>query len=76
MEWLDKTRKTQRKVDEKIKSVGSGKYARVLKMARKPEIEEYTRTIQIASLGLGAMGAVGFLIYLFWLQIPKFFGLF
>ena len=76
MEWLDKTKKTQRQVDEKIKSIGSGKYARVLKMARKPEKEEYIRTIQISGLGLMLVGAVGFMIYLAWLQIPKFFNLF
>ena len=76
MEWLEKTRKTQRQVDEKFKSLGSGKYARVLTMARKPEKEEYIRTIQIAGLGLMLIGAIGFAIYLVWLQIPKFFNLF
>ena len=76
MEWLERTKKTQRKVDEKFKSIGSGKYARVLKMARKPEKEEYIRTIQISALGLALVGLMGFTVYLIWLQIPKFFNLF
>ncbi len=76
MNWMDKTQKTQRKVDEKIKGIGSGKYARVLKMARKPSNEEFIKTCQITSIGLLIMGAVGFMIYLLWLQIPKLFALF
>ncbi|HEQ78857.1 MAG TPA: protein translocase SEC61 complex subunit gamma [Euryarchaeota archaeon] len=76
MEWLDKSWKTQKKVEEKFKSIGSGKYARVLKMARKPEKEEYIRTIQISSIGLGLVGLLGFCIYLLWLQIPKLFEIF
>jgi protein transport protein SEC61 subunit gamma-like protein len=56
----------QRRIEGKVKNLGKGKYGRVLKMARKPEKEEYIKVLQITSLGLFLMGALGFLIYLLW----------
>jgi protein transport protein SEC61 subunit gamma-like protein len=56
----------QRRIEGKIKNVGKGKYGRVLKMARKPEMDEYVRVLQITSIGLLLIGGLGFLIYLLW----------
>ncbi|HUU06998.1 MAG TPA: protein translocase SEC61 complex subunit gamma [Thermoplasmata archaeon] len=53
----------QRRIEEKTRHIGKGKYGRVLKMARKPSGEEYVRISQIVAIGLILMGGLGFLIY-------------
>ena len=53
----------QRKVEERVKHIGKGKYGRVIKMARKPTRDEYVKITQIVSLGLILIGGLGFLIY-------------
>jgi protein transport protein SEC61 subunit gamma-like protein len=53
----------QRRIEEKTKHIGKGKYGRVLKMARKPSGEEYVKISQIVAIGLILMGGLGFLIY-------------
>jgi protein transport protein SEC61 subunit gamma-like protein len=60
---VDKSWDLQRKIEERTKHIGKGKYGRVVKMARKPTPQEYLKTIQITSLGLMLMGGLGFLIY-------------
>ena len=56
----------QRRIEGKVKNLGKGKYGRVLKMARKPEMDEYVKVLQITSIGLFLIGALGFLIYWIW----------
>ena len=58
----------QRRIENRAKNFGKGKYGRVLKMARKPETDEYIKVLQITSLGLFLMGALGFLLYYIWLK--------
>lgn len=60
----------QRRIENRAKNFGKGKYGRVLKMARKPETDEYIKVLQITSLGLVLIGGLGFLIYLIWLNLP------
>ena len=60
---VDKSWDLQRKIEEKTKHVGKGKYGRVLKMARKPTGEEYLKTAQTVAIGLILLGGLGFLIY-------------
>lgn len=60
---LDKSWDLQRRIEERTKHVGKGKYGRVIKMARKPTGEEYLRVTQIVSIGLVLIGGLGFLIY-------------
>ncbi|MDQ1371456.1 MAG: protein transport protein subunit gamma [Candidatus Thermoplasmatota archaeon] len=62
-EILDKSWDLQRKIEEKTKHVGKGKYGRVLKMARKPTGEEYIKTTQMVAIGIILLGGLGFLIY-------------
>ena len=62
-EFVDKSWNLQRRIEERTKHVGKGKYGRVVKMARKPTGDEYVKVTQITSLGLILMGALGFLIY-------------
>ena len=60
----------QQKVEERVRRLGKGKYGRVLKMARKPDEEEFTKVVQITGIGMILIGALGFLIYLIWTFIP------
>jgi protein transport protein SEC61 subunit gamma-like protein len=60
---VDKSWDLQRKIEEKTKHVGKGRYGRVIKMARKPTGDEYIKTTQITSIGLLLLGGLGFLIY-------------
>jgi len=60
---MDKSWDLQRKIEERTKHVGKGRYGRVIKMARKPTGEEYLRVTQITSIGLILMGGLGFIIY-------------
>ena len=60
----------QQKVEEKLKRIGKGRYGRVLKMARKPDKDEFTKVVQITGIGIILIGALGFLIYLLWTYLP------
>jgi protein transport protein SEC61 subunit gamma-like protein len=60
---VEKSWHLQRRIEEKTKHIGKGKYGRVFKMARKPSGEEYIRITQIVAIGLILMGGLGFLIY-------------
>ncbi|OGS63567.1 MAG: protein translocase SEC61 complex subunit gamma [Euryarchaeota archaeon RBG_19FT_COMBO_69_17] len=60
---VDRSWEVQRRIEERAKRLGKGKYGRVLKMARKPTSDEYSRIVLITGLGIVAIGALGFLIY-------------
>ncbi len=68
--FLDKSWDAQRKFEKKIGNLGKGKYARVLRMARKPSAEEFRRTANIVLIGIAVIGGIGFAVFLFmdWLQ--------
>ncbi len=60
---VDKGWEVQRRVEERLKRMGKGKYGRILKMARKPTPDEFSKVVIITGLGLVAVGALGFVIY-------------
>lgn len=62
-EIVDRSWDLQRRIEEKTKHVGKGKYGRVIKMARKPTREEYLKVTEITAIGLLLIGGLGFLIY-------------
>lgn len=47
------------KIREKIKG-----YARVLKIAKKPDLGEFSESLKICLMGLAVVGIVGFIVYL------------
>ncbi|MCJ2669664.1 MAG: protein translocase SEC61 complex subunit gamma [Candidatus Thermoplasmatota archaeon] len=73
MDIVDKSWDIQRKIEEKAKRIGRGKYGRILRMARKPTTDEYIRVLQITGLGILLIGAVGFLIFLIMVELPKMY---
>lgn len=62
--FVDRAWDVQHRLEQRTKKIGSGRYARVLKMARKPEPEEFRRTSIIVGIGLGIIGLIGFVIFL------------
>ena len=74
MDIVDESWKIQGKIEDKAKNIGKGKYGRVLKMARKPEMDEYVKIMEIVSIGLILMGGLGFLIYWLWTRLPEHLG--
>ena len=61
---LNRAWEIQHKIEVRQERIGKGKYGRVLKMARKPTNEEYEKTAKITALGIIAVGALGFAIYM------------
>jgi protein transport protein SEC61 subunit gamma-like protein len=46
------------------------KYFRILKLARTPTREEFTKISLIAAIGVVIIGIIGFIIYEFFLFLP------
>ena len=59
----------QHNLESRRKRVGKGKYGRVLKMARKPTNEEFSKTSKITAAGILLIGGLGFVIYLLATQL-------
>lgn len=72
--FLDKAWDAQRKVEKKFGSIGKGKYARVLRMARKPEPEEFKRSSLVVLVGIAVVGGIGFAIFLFMTWLLRILG--
>jgi protein transport protein SEC61 subunit gamma and related proteins len=62
--FIDKAWEKQYAVESRLQRIGHGRYSRVLKMARKPEPEEFRKAALITGLGIVVIGLVGFAIYL------------
>jgi protein transport protein SEC61 subunit gamma-like protein len=62
--FLDRAWEAQEKVERKWAGLGSGRFARVLRMARKPEPEEFRQSATIVLVGIGVIGGLGFGVYL------------
>ena len=54
-------------------STDIGEYIRVLKLARKPNREEFTTIAKISMAGIGIFGMLGFLIYAIMTELPRAF---
>ena len=59
----------QHKLEVRRKRIGKGKYGRVLKMARKPTNDEFSKTSKITGLGILLIGGLGFVVYLLAKQV-------
>jgi len=66
MDIVEKSWEVQKDIEERVGRIGKGKYGRVIKMARRPTMDEYTKTLTITGIGLMLIGGLGFLIYLIW----------
>ena len=64
MNIVDRAWDLQHNIESRQKRIGKGKYGRVLKMARKPTDEEYSKTSKITGAGILMIGGIGFLVWL------------
>lgn len=62
--FIDRAWTAQEKIEQKWTGIGSGRFARVLRMARKPEPEEFRQSAGIVLVGIGLIGGIGFGIFL------------
>jgi len=69
---LEKSWELQEEIEESVRHIGKGRYGRILKMARKPDQEEYSKTVKITGLGIILIGGLGFLIWWLWTYIPEY----
>lgn len=60
----DLAEEIQGKIEKKFSGIGKGKYARIIKMAKKPNREEYLKVLLITGFGILLLGWIGFIIYL------------
>ena len=68
MAFLDRAKRMQENFDGRLRNAGHGKYGRILRMARRPTTQEYVRVLEVTWLGAVLIGAIGFLIYIFFSQ--------
>jgi len=64
----------QDEIEGRVRSLQTGPYARILKMARKPSKQEFRQTIIVCGIGMFILGAIGFVML--WLMdsaFPSFF---
>lgn len=73
MDIAKETLKIQNKIESKAQVITHGKLARILRMSKKPDMEEYKKTILITLAGMFLIGGIGFMIYLGFTYIPPFF---
>ncbi len=71
---MDKAWDAQHRIEKRMGNLGKGRYARVLKMARKPEPEEFKRSSGIVLVGIAVIGGIGFGMYLFMTWLLKAIG--
>lgn len=62
--FLERSWDAQHRIEKKLGSLGKGKYARVLRMARKPEPQEFRQTALVVLVGVMVVGGIGFAIFL------------
>lgn len=55
----------QDKLAKRWEGLGKGRIARVIRMARKPEPEEFRHSAIVVLVGIAIIGAMGFFTYLF-----------
>ena len=61
--FMQKAQDLQDRLETRRGRIGKGKYGRVLKMARKPTNEEYSKTSKITFAGILLVGGLGFAIF-------------
>ncbi|MFA5943980.1 MAG: SecE/sec61-gamma family protein translocase subunit [Candidatus Thermoplasmatota archaeon] len=72
--FLDKAWDQQEKIERKWAGLGSGRFARVLRMARKPEPEEFRQSATIVLVGIAIIGGLGFSVFLLMGWLMKLVG--
>ena len=70
----EKVQDWQDEIESRVRSLQTGSYARILKMARKPSKEEFRQTLIVSGIGRFVLGGIGFImLYLMDNLLPSFF---
>ena len=70
MSIIDNVWQMQYKLEERFKKICRGQYGRVLRLARKPTSDEFVKSSWVVGIGIGIVGAIGFIVYYIWLKAP------
>lgn len=64
---------TAESIGQTAKSIGQiiRAHIRVLKLTKKPSREEFLTIAKVAGIGILAVGAIGFIIYVLMTMLPK-----
>ena len=52
----EKVQDWQDEIESRVRSLQTGSYARILKMARKPSKEEFRQTVFVCGIGMFVLG--------------------
>ena len=64
----------QDEIEGRVRSLQTGSYARILKMARKPSKQEFRQTVIVCGIGRFILGAIGFaMLWMMDSAFPSFF---
>jgi len=69
----EKASGVQDDIESKFRNLGKGRYGRILRMARRPDKDEYKRIVMITGIGIIVLGAVGFAIMWLMNYLPGYF---
>jgi protein transport protein SEC61 subunit gamma-like protein len=69
----EKASEVQGDLESKFRNIGKGRYGRVLRMAHRPNKDEYRRIVLITGAGILILGAVGFAIMWIMRYLPGYF---
>lgn len=64
--------KTQGALEERFRRLSRGQLGRVVRLAKKPSYEEFTKTSWTVAIGIAIVGGIGFAIYYVMLNGPPF----
>ena len=59
-------------LEERVRRLSRGQLGRVMRLAKKPSYDEFTKTSWTVAIGIAITGGIGFVIYFFWLHGPPF----
>jgi protein transport protein SEC61 subunit gamma-like protein len=60
---IERAERLQERIEARIKRIGSGDYGRVLKLARRPSGDEFSKMLAVTALGVVILGFAGFGIF-------------
>jgi len=60
---IERAERLQERIEARIKRIGSGDYGRVLKLARRPTGDEFSKMLEVTALGVVILGFAGFGIF-------------
>jgi len=72
MSFVDWVWKKQDALEERARKISRGQLGRVMRLAKKPSYDEFTRTSWTVAIGIAITGGIGFAIYYFWQNVPPF----